>query len=83
MLLTNDFANLWLETLILQLYSRDVSHCDTIGMLTRSQFDFACKALIAKYAGCSSSSPAERAYARWTWHEHPVRPLHPSILLCS
>lgn len=41
-------------------------------MLTRHQFDSACKGLLGKYIG-SVSVPD--CFKDWSWHEHPVRRL--------
>jgi hypothetical protein len=49
-------------------------------MLTRSQFDAACKQLIAKYAS-GDRSPVTDALKDWVWNEHPVRQYNYSIYI--
>jgi ubiquitin-like-conjugating enzyme ATG10 len=55
-------------------------------MLTRSQFDAACKQFIAKYATSTDHSQVTEALKGWVWNEHPVRhcdySIHVYVLSC-
>ena len=42
-------------------------------MLTRPQFDAACKQFIAKYAASANDLSVTDALKSWVWNEHPVR----------
>ncbi|RDB22487.1 Ubiquitin-like-conjugating enzyme ATG10 [Hypsizygus marmoreus] len=43
-------------------------------MLTRSQFEIACKAFIATHSTVVPHSPAAEALQGWSWNEHPSVP---------